>query len=74
MLANPTIKKEVIADLNKLAAENKFSSLEKIKQVLLLEDPFTIESNLLTPTMKLKRNLASKHYATELKDLYALPL
>lgn len=74
LLNNEDIKKAVIADLNRLVAENKLSSLEKVKQVHMIEDPFTIESDLLTPTMKLKRHVANKHFAEELKTLYALPL
>ena len=54
----------VYDDLMKLAGENKFNSLEKPKQFILLKDPFTIENDLLTPTMKLKRNIAKKHFAT----------
>jgi long-chain acyl-CoA synthetase len=45
-------------DLMRLAGENKLNSLEKPKQYTLLVDPFTIENDLLTPTMKLKRNVA----------------
>jgi long-chain acyl-CoA synthetase len=74
MLADPVIVKAVLLDMNKLAIENKLSGLEKIKQILLLEHPMTIESDLLTPTMKIKRHVASKHFAQQLHDLYALPL
>jgi long-chain acyl-CoA synthetase len=61
-------------DFNKLAVANKFSGLEKIKQVHLLTDPFTIEDGLLTPTMKIKRNEATKRFAEDIKRLYTLPL
>jgi long-chain acyl-CoA synthetase len=50
----------VYDDLMVLANANKFNSLEKPKQITLLFDPFTIESDVLTPTMKLKRNVAKK--------------
>jgi len=73
-LADPAIHTAVLADLNRLAGVNKFSGLEKIKQILLIEAPFTIESDLLTPTMKLKRHVASRMFEKELKDLYAKPL
>jgi long-chain acyl-CoA synthetase len=48
----------VYDDLMIFANANKLNSLEKPKQITLLFDPFTIESNVLTPTMKLKRNVA----------------
>jgi hypothetical protein len=35
------LKKAIIDDMNRLATENKFNSLEKIKIVHLINDPFT---------------------------------
>ena len=35
------LEKAIIADMNKLAAENKLNSLEKIKHVHLTEELFT---------------------------------
>ena len=55
---NATFRQEVYDDILNLAAANKFNSLEKPKQMRLLIDQFTVESDLLTPTMKLKRNIA----------------
>jgi long-chain acyl-CoA synthetase len=53
----------VDADLKALAAHNKFNSLEKPKQLILLTEPFSIENGILTPTMKIKRNIAAQVYA-----------
>ncbi len=66
--------KTIFNDLNRLATENKFNSLEKIKQLYLTLDNFTIENDLLTPTMKIKRNNAVKFYSTIIKDLYDIPM
>jgi long-chain acyl-CoA synthetase len=52
----------VYDDLMRLANVNKFNSLEKPKQISLLIEPWTIENDILTPTMKLKRNIAKKIY------------
>ena len=60
--------------MNRLAAENKFNSLEKIKHVLLTLDLFTQENDLLTPTMKIKRNIAKKVFEKEIQQLYARPI
>jgi long-chain acyl-CoA synthetase len=73
LMADNDFKQTVFEDLLKLAAENKFNSLEKPKQLTLLKDPFTIESDLLTPTMKLKRNIAKKHFQETLDAMYAAP-
>ena len=71
---NEDFTKTVIADMNALAAKNKFSGLEKIKQIHIIEQPFTIESDILTPSMKIKRNVAKKVFEKEIKDLYARPV
>lgn len=67
-------KQAVLDEIWKLAVENKFNSLEKPKQIALLKDPFTIESDVLTPTMKLKRNVAKKVFEDKIKELYDLPV
>lgn len=74
MLTNAVLLKAVITDFNRLAGENKFNSLEKVKQLHLTLDPFTIENDLLTPTLKIKRNIAKKVFQSEIDDLYTKPL
>jgi long-chain acyl-CoA synthetase len=64
----------VLSDLNRLAVENKFSGLEKLKQIHLTLDPFTIENDTLTPTMKIKRNIAKKFFEKEIAEMYAKPI
>ena len=59
-LRNADLKKTILNDLNRLATENKLSGLEKIKKVHLIADPFTIENDILTPKMSLKRHIAKK--------------
>ena len=53
-----------------LANVNKFNGLEKIKKVYLHPQPFTIEDDLLTPSMKLKRGIAAKVFKDQIKVLY----
>ena len=60
---NNDIKKIVLDNLTDLAKTNKLSGLEKIKAIYLTSDPFSIDNDILTPTMKIKRNIAVKVYA-----------
>ena len=60
---NNDIKKIVLDNLTDLAKTNKLSGLEKIKAIYLTSDPFSIDNDILTPTMKIKRNIAAKVYA-----------
>lgn len=57
-------------DLKRLAAANEFSSLEKPKDLILEVEAFTIENDLLTPTMKLKRNIAKETYKAKIDAAY----
>lgn len=52
------LKQLVYDDLCSLAIANKFNSLEKPKQITLLIEPFSQDNDILTPTMKIKRNIA----------------
>ncbi len=38
--------------------------------MLLLSEPWSIESGLLTPTLKVKREPVVKRYAKEIDELY----
>lgn len=55
--------------MNALATANKFNGLEKPKQITLVKDPWS-EADLLTPTMKMKRNIAKTHYADKIDAMY----
>lgn len=39
----------------------------------LVYEPWTTEMNILTPTQKLKRNIAKQIYQAEIDGLYAAP-
>ena len=54
-----------------LAKANKFNGLEKPKQLYLHDDPFTIENDLLTPSMKTKRPVCAKYFRTQIDEMYS---
>ena len=55
------------------AKENALTSLEKIKKVHLTMTPFTVENDLITPTFKIKRNIAKKYFEAQIEQMYAEP-
>ncbi|MDC1497081.1 long-chain fatty acid--CoA ligase [Pelagibacteraceae bacterium] len=46
------------------------SKIEKIKKFLIIEDQFTIENGLMTPTLKLKRYKIINKYKNQIEELY----
>ena len=67
------IKDERIVRLieSEVAAKNsELASFETIKAFRLL-DEFTIENELLTPTMKIKRNVALERFADQVEEMYS---
>lgn len=49
------IKGRVLESITELAAANKLNALEKPKNMRLFTEMWTVESGILTPTLKLKR-------------------
>ncbi len=57
--------KLIIENINK-----NLTLIEKIKKFVLINEEFTIENGMLTPTLKLKRKEIIKNYKQELENLY----
>lgn len=49
----------------------KLASHEKVRQFRLIQEPFTVENGILTPTMKVKRKVLEKQYADLIASIYA---
>ena len=49
---------------------NNLTLIEKIKKFVLINDEFSIENGMLTPTLKLKRKEIIKNYKHQLENLY----
>jgi long-chain acyl-CoA synthetase len=49
----------------------EFAQWEKVKQIRVIADDWSIDSGELTPTLKLKRNVVLEKYADLIKEIYA---
>ena len=63
-IKNEEIQKQ-IEKINK-----NLSKIEKIKKFFIIKNQFTIENNMMTPTLKLKRYKIVKTYQNELEKLF----
>ena len=70
-LKGDDLKMTIFKDMLELATRNKFNSLEKPKQLYLMKELFSVENDLLTPTFKLKRNIARDKFRAEIDEMYA---
>ncbi len=76
---DPAFKKELLAQLLDMHGKAQFKSYEKIRDVIIevnglnaLGQGFTVDNNLMTPTLKLKRPQLNRRYKEALDELYAV--
>jgi len=62
-------EKQLLARAN--AQLRDFPGYARICHIARLEQPWTLENGLLTPTMKLKRGEIEKQFAREIDAMYA---
>lgn len=63
------VKKTYLSEMNK-TVDGVFQGFEKVHNLYIDVEPLTIESNVLTPTLKIKRAIASKYFANVFATLY----
>ncbi|MBK7939980.1 MAG: long-chain fatty acid--CoA ligase [Lewinellaceae bacterium] len=69
MVLNPKVEKLFrleIAHLN----EERLGPVEKVRAFHLLHEPWTSENGLLTPTLKLRRDVLSRQFQAEIAQLF----
>ena len=59
-LNTPDIKKVVMDDMKRLEKEHDIKGFEAVKKAHLICDPFTVDNDILTPKMSIKRHVAKK--------------
>lgn len=57
---DPELEQELLATLAQVNAQ--LESHERLDKLILCADPWSIENDLLTPTLKIKRNVLESHY------------
>lgn len=61
---------EIKIDLDLLAKQSNFNSLEKISKFYLSPNEFTIQNGCLTSTLKIARNVIFKEFEKEIESMY----
>ena len=71
-VAKEDIKSSLQATLDKVNA--RIESHERMSNIIIVDDEWTIENNLLTPTLKLKRNKLEDEYAQLINQQFSEPI
>ena len=67
-MSEEDIEKEVSLAVKK--ANENLSQIEKIRQFIIINEPFSTDNGMLTPTMKLRRHMINENYGNQLDSLY----
>jgi long-chain acyl-CoA synthetase len=68
LLQHADVKRLFLDEISKFTQEIK--GFEKVRDVLIVADDFTIDNDMLTPSMKLKRRSVLARYGESLDALY----
>jgi len=68
---NEKVRQVVLKDIEKVSRKSRLAGFERVKNLKLDVEPFTVQNEILTPTLKLKRAIAAKRLRGVLDDLYA---
>ena len=70
LVANPRIKKKIEEEVEKYS--KTFKGFDRIKSFALIAEDFTVQNDMLTPSLKLKRRNVMAKWGELLEKLYAL--
>ncbi|KAJ8099418.1 eukaryotic long-chain fatty acid CoA synthetase (LC-FACS) [Lipomyces tetrasporus] len=67
---DPRVIEVVLAEFEKVAKDMNLQGYEKVRNLKLMVEPFTIENDILTPTLKLKRPVAAAFFKDVIQEMY----
>jgi long-chain acyl-CoA synthetase len=70
LYGNKIMEKEILNDINIVGKEFGLKGFEIPKKIRIIKEPFSLENNLMTPTLKLKRKNIKDRYNNSIKNLY----
>ena len=70
LIKDKRVERDILRSMDEVGRAEGLKGFEVVKRVLLVDEEFTVENGLLTPTMKVKRHAVGKRYEREIKELY----
>jgi long-chain acyl-CoA synthetase len=68
--ADAKVKRHILDEMERIGKQYKLQGFELVKNVHLEPEMWSVENDMLTPSFKLKRNVAQKKYRKQLDRLY----
>lgn len=74
-LAASSSREAIAAHLSQTldALNPKLKPYERVQKLVVVKEPWTVENNLMTPSMKIKRSQLEKAFAKQVHDWYSEP-
>lgn len=69
MVLNPKVEKLFRQEIDRIN-EDRLGTVEKVRAFQLLHEPWTSENGLLTPTLKLRRDILALQFQAEIENLF----
>lgn len=66
-----TVKKEILKELDSVGKTGGLQGFERVRNLAIVSEGFTVENGLMTPSFKLKRHDLLRTFNTVITDLYA---
>lgn len=71
-LEDENLNKEIVKELDTYGRKNDLKGFELPKKIFLCKEPFSVENQIITPTLKIRRHNAKKYFLEEIKKLYEI--
>ncbi|XP_069055662.1 long-chain-fatty-acid--CoA ligase 1 isoform X2 [Pleurodeles waltl] len=68
---NKDVKKAILEDILRLGKDAGLKSFEQVKDIVLHADLFSVQNDLLTPTLKAKRTELRKRFQSQIEEMYS---
>jgi len=66
---SPALRKALQDAMDRV--NKKLSVIERVRRFIIVDEPFSIENAMLTPSMKIRRHIVKKSYGDRLEGLYS---
>ena len=67
---DPDLIKDILTEIVYFSRSNDIKGFEIVKKVYLTKEPFSVENELLTTTLKIRRHIAKKRFMKEIQKMY----